>query len=76
LDERNLRLSELALYGLPGDVVATLDPHTEADPSAVLVSFLVAFGAAVGPGPHAETARGRGTVRVPAGSRASTTSLA
>jgi len=32
--------------------VATLDPHTEADPAGVLVSFLVAFGAAV-PGPRA-----------------------
>ncbi len=42
-----------AFYGLPGEVVATLDPHTEADPAAVLVSFLVAFGAAVNAGPHA-----------------------
>lgn len=33
-------LSPAALHGLPGEVVATLDPHTEADPAAVLVSFL------------------------------------
>lgn len=41
-----------ALHGLAGDVVRILDPHTEADPAAVLVTFLVAFGAAVN-GPHA-----------------------
>jgi len=46
-------LHEDALYGLAGEVVSTLDPHTEADPAAVLVSFLVAFGAAVNSGPHA-----------------------
>lgn len=46
-------LDEAALYGLPGEVVAMLDPHTEADPAAVLVSFLVAYGAAVDAGPHA-----------------------
>ena len=42
-----------ALHGLADEVVATVDPHTEADPVAVLISFLVAFGNAVGAGPHA-----------------------
>ncbi len=46
-------LDAAALHGLAGEVVATLDPHTEADPAAVLVSLLVAFGAAVNSGPHA-----------------------
>ena len=46
-------LAPAAFHGLAGDIVDTLDPHTEADPAAVLASFLVAFGAAVNAGPHA-----------------------
>jgi hypothetical protein len=46
-------LHEDALHGLPGHVVATLDPHTEADPVSVLLSFLIAFGSATNAGPHA-----------------------
>lgn len=45
-------LDAAALYGLPGRVVAVVDPRTEADPAAVLVSFLTAFGSAVGLRPH------------------------
>jgi Protein of unknown function (DUF3987) len=44
---------EAAFSGLAGDVVRTLAPHTEADATGLLVTFLSAFGAAVGPGPHA-----------------------
>lgn len=40
------------MHGLAGKVVKTLQPETEADPAALLVSFLVAFGNAVGSGPH------------------------
>jgi hypothetical protein len=46
-------LDAAALHGLAGDVVATIDPHTEADPVAVLMSLLVEFGAQAGKGPHA-----------------------
>ena len=42
-----------AFYDLPGEVVETLDPHTEADRVAVLVTYLTTFGCAVGRGPHA-----------------------
>jgi hypothetical protein len=42
-----------ALYGLAGEVVGTIAPHTEADPVALLVDFLAAFGSCVGPGPWA-----------------------
>ena len=45
-------LAEAAFYGLPGRVVATIAPHSEADPAALLVQFLVAFGNVVGRGPH------------------------
>jgi hypothetical protein len=46
-------LEEEAFHGLAGDVVWAIEPHTEADPVAVLVNFLVAFGNAVGLAPHA-----------------------
>jgi hypothetical protein len=41
-----------ALYGIAGRVVGSLTPHTEADPAAVLLQFLAAFGNLVGPAPH------------------------
>jgi hypothetical protein len=37
-----------ALHGLPGRYARALDPHTEADTTAVLVQLLVAFGCAAG----------------------------
>ncbi len=42
-----------AFYGLPGQVVHALEEHTEADPVAILVSYLTFFGAVVGRAPHA-----------------------
>ncbi len=41
-----------ALYGLAGEIVRTIDPHTEADPVALLVQLLVTFGNVIGRGPH------------------------
>lgn len=52
-DPRWPRLHTVAYRGLAGQVVKLLAPHTEADPAAVLLSFLAGFGSAVGPGPHA-----------------------
>lgn len=37
-----------AFYGLAGDVVQRIEPHSEADPVAILAQFLVAFGNAIG----------------------------
>ena len=45
-------LADPALYGLAGLAVRTLAPHTEADPAAILLQFLAAFGNLVGPAPH------------------------
>ena len=45
-------LADPALYGIAGRVVRSLAPHTEADPAAVLLQFLAAFGNLVGPVPH------------------------
>lgn len=41
-----------ALHGLAGEIVRILEPDTEADPAALLVQLLAAFGAMVGRGPH------------------------
>lgn len=45
-------LDEDALYGLPGDVVRAIGPETEADPVALLATYLAFFGNAAGTGPH------------------------
>src|SRR5262249_44697406 len=41
-----------ALYGLAGEIVQALAPETESDPVAIHGQLLVAFGNAVGRGPH------------------------
>ena len=45
-------LSPEALYGLPGEFVHLVEPHSEADPAALLVQFLVATGNLIGRGPY------------------------
>jgi hypothetical protein len=42
---------EAVYYGLAGEIVRALDPHTEADPVAVLVTFLAEFANVIGRGP-------------------------
>lgn len=50
--ECNPPLAPEALYGLPGDFVRLVEPHSEADPVALLVQFLVFAGNAIGRGPY------------------------
>ena len=45
---------EAAYYGLAGDIVRTIEPHTESDPVALLLQVLTGFGSVVGPEPHYE----------------------
>ena len=45
-------LHEEAFHGLGGDFVRTIEPHSEADPAALFVQFLVAIGNVVGRSPH------------------------
>lgn len=47
-------LEPAALYGLAGEVVAAISPESEADPAALLATFLTCYGNAVGGGPHAQ----------------------
>jgi hypothetical protein len=46
-------LNSAALWGLAGEVVHTISPHSEGDPVAILANFLTMFGSAVGPAPFA-----------------------
>jgi hypothetical protein len=50
--EPDMVLGDAALYGLAGDFVNAVLPHTEADPVALLVQFLTMFGNVVGPSPY------------------------
>jgi hypothetical protein len=45
-------LAEEAFHGLPGKIVRALEPASEADPVALLVQLLVAFGNAAGKSAH------------------------
>ncbi len=45
-------LDDAAYHGLAGDIVRLLDPHTEADPVALLATFLSEFGCLLGRAPH------------------------
>ncbi len=44
-------LGEEAFHGLAGEIVRAIEPHSEADPAAILVQFLAAVGNAIGSGP-------------------------
>jgi hypothetical protein len=45
-------LSPEALHGLPGEIVKAIEPHTEADPVALLANVLAACGNALGRGAY------------------------
>jgi hypothetical protein len=41
-----------AFYGLAGDIVRMIEPHSEADSAGLLVQLLIGLGNAIGRGPH------------------------
>jgi hypothetical protein len=45
-------IDDAAYYGLAGDTVRTIEPHSEADPIAILIQLLAYFGNMVGRNPH------------------------
>jgi len=45
-------LADRAFHGVAGEVVKAIEPHSEADPVALLVGFLTAFGSVVGDRSH------------------------
>lgn len=46
-------LAEEAYYGLVGDLVRAIEPHSEADPAAILAHVVTGLGALLGPHVHA-----------------------
>ena len=53
VDDFPERVSDIVLYGLAGDIVRRVEPHTEADRVALLVQLLIAFGNCAGRTPCA-----------------------
>jgi hypothetical protein len=45
-------MAEEAFIGLPGDIVRVVTPHTESDPTGLLLSAHAFFGNCIGRGPH------------------------
>ncbi len=45
-------LADAAYYGLAGEIVKTIEPHSEADPASMLVQTLQFFGNIIGRRPH------------------------
>ncbi len=58
-------LQEAALYGLAGDIVRVLGPHTEADPAAILATTMGMFGNAAGRADGTSPFVRRGSVQHP-----------
>lgn len=52
-------LSEKALFGIAGEIIKKIEPHTETHPASLLVQMLVGFGNLVGRGPYFVTERDR-----------------
>jgi hypothetical protein len=45
-------LGDAAYHGVTGEFVRLVEPHSEADPAAVLVQFLISVANMIGRGPH------------------------
>jgi hypothetical protein len=45
-------LASQAFHGIAGEIIRTIEPHTEADPAALLIQFLAGFGNLIGRGTY------------------------
>jgi hypothetical protein len=63
-ESRRSIFDQYALYGHAGHAVRTLAPHTEAQPEAILLQLLAAFGNVVGAGPHCMVGATRHTLNL------------
>jgi hypothetical protein len=57
-------LAEAAFTGLAGKIIRAIEPHTEADPAALLLQLLCAVGNVVGHGPHFRVEADRHTLNI------------
>lgn len=46
------QLDEIAFHGLAGEITRAIEPYTEADPVAIQIQLLAAFGNVIGRGPY------------------------
>jgi len=53
-----------AYYGLAGDIVRLIEPHTEADSVALLVNFLTCYGNIIGDKPHFKVGADRHSLKI------------
>ena len=56
--------ADLVYHGLAGEIIQTLEPHTEADPAALLVQLLVAYGNVIGHDAHYQLGSTRHTANL------------
>jgi hypothetical protein len=45
-------MAEEARYGIAGDLLRVVEPHTECDPQALIMQLFAGFGNVVGGSPH------------------------
>ena len=57
-------LDEAALHGLPGEIVITIDPYTEADKVATLINVLAAFGNCIDANAHVKVQHDKHPARI------------
>ena len=58
------QLAPAALQGLAGDIVKAIEPHSEADPVALLINILTSFGNYIGASPHFKAEADRHSLRL------------
>ena len=58
------QLAPAALQGLAGDIVKAIEPHSEADPVALLINILTSFGNCIGASPHFKAEADRHSLRL------------
>lgn len=57
-------LDPIAFNGLPGRIVRAIEPHSEADPVAMLFTLYAMAGAVIGRGPHMEVGEAQHGARI------------
>jgi len=57
-------MQEAAFYGLPGEIVWAIDPHTEASTAALLLNNIIFFGNSIGNRPHIKVGADKHTAKL------------
>lgn len=57
-------INEAAYYGLTGEIIKIFEPHTEADPVAILINFLTTAGSVIGDTPYFKVEASKHRMRI------------